>query len=121
MIKHCHGQYTIDQIQRCGQMSGPFKKEMSRLMMYGAQTDEHDHHDSRRKTPKYYQDLGILLDELKEDKLFAYHHGRAHKGFKDFEVRPLTNGYAMGLKLKELSKKIDMWKRIRQCENKQHL
>ena len=120
MIKRCHGQYTMEQVQHCGQMGGPFKKEMSRLLMYGVGAQDTEK-AGKKRSPKYVSDLVAMVNELKEDRLFHYQMNKCHKGFEQFESQELSAGYTMGHKLRELSKNLDRWKRIRQSESKNYL
>ena len=120
MLKRCHGQYTTETIQRCSQMSGAFKKELSRLLRTSMTGDAHDkHHEYHRRTPKYVEDLKVMMEEYRDDELFKYVKGRKHKGFVDFRrSSSVKNPYKLGVQLKDLSWQLDRWRRLRQTEHK---
>ena len=106
MVSHSHGRYTFTQVQRCSQMSGPFKRELRRLFSLLDVSDR----DNTSKQPKYREDIPEFIEEFSGEGLFEYCPPRFHSAFPNFKhSSEVSNPERLGEKLKGFSEKIDMF------------
>ena len=109
MLRRSKGQYTAKQINRCAQMSGPFGKEMERIMtssQLGHYSTNPRHSSLSRRV---VEDVATFVAEFTNDGLFDCRPGRSHHGFEDFAYEAkIEEPIKMGGKMKT-SVDIDSW------------
>ena len=114
MIRNSHGQYSSLQIQRCSQMSGPFKKDFRCLLRDSSMAGDSVAFDlDRDKGPRYDVELEQFVDEYKDSAPFDYCPPRAHKAFPDFvRTASLKTPHKLGRTLKCHSANMDLWTNV---------
>ena len=124
MVKRCHGQYTIQQLQRCGQLSGAFKYRLQELLdeenitgedsVLGGSGGEGGAEKHARLTQ-----VSKFIEEYSEDQAFQASPPRTHKGFEEYKRDAhITRPAKLGRQLKRHSLKVDLWRNIRDNVNK---
>ena len=117
MLKRSRGRYTDEQVIRCAKMSGAFGKQIDRLFTSTGLADVATPGRHTGRSEKYKQDIAKFVQEYKQDALHDYLPVREHQGFKSFQATyRVRNARAMGRKLYEDSKRLDLWKRIQDRE-----
>ena len=121
MIKRCNGQYSIAQLQRCGQLSGAFKYELRKLLCEGGMTGEDTELPTIETQSDVLAHIKLVQDytgQYQEDGLFEYCPPRCHRGFEEFtRIRKVKSPKTLGRNLKILSHKMDIWRNIRETSS----
>ena len=115
MLQRSAGQYTAKHINRCAQMSGPFGKEMERLM----KASELGHYSSNTRpsslSKRVVEDVATFVEEFEKDGLFDHCPGRSHHGFEKFIYKKnIEEPIEMGKQLQRYAVDIDNWDDILQ-------
>ena len=113
MLRSARGNYTEQTVLRCAQMSGAHGKHLDNLFTdagLGKMTPAH------RKTQSghYQKDLIKFVEEYSGDALCDYIPPRSHKSFRMFTNSiNVNNSRQLGIKLKQLSKSLDTWRKVK--------
>ena len=111
MLKHSRGNYTPQQISRCAQMSGPYGKYLDQLISEVGITDTQAALNKKVQSA-YLNDIQRFIDEYQQHALCDYLPVRSHDHFEDYQQETRMNSPAlMGQKLKELSVRMDKYKK----------
>ena len=117
MLKRSRGRYTDEQVLRCAKMSGAFGKQIGRLFSATGLADVDLIGRHKPRSGRYQDDIANIVKEYRQDALHDYAPPRKHQSFKYFHTSSkVLNQRALGRKLNEECKKIDLWKRIRDRE-----
>ena len=118
MVRGSHGRYTPEQLQRCSQMSGPFKVNVRTLLQAELGVTElyrvGGHH-----TAKYSEDIPQFIKTYKKEKLFEYRKGRQHANLPNFHADMKHKApKKLGELLKAYSIELDRWRGINRAERR---
>ena len=118
-IKHCRGNYTTAQINRCAQMSGPFGKQVDRLIVdAGLMTETIASGTRSPKADPYRSDLHLLVEKYAGGGLFRFVPGRSHRSFPHARhACQIVNPQKLGVHLRTLAEERDFWEDLRQQTN----
>ena len=118
MIRHSHGRYSSEQIQRCSQMSGTFKEKMRDLLRSGMGLNEVSR-SSGHRTPKYFKDIAVMANKYRDARLFTYVPGRRHTGLQGVQnENSLKNPSKLGQNLRNMSSNLDLWRQLLRTEKR---
>jgi hypothetical protein len=125
MIKRCHGQYTIQQLQRCGQLSGAFKYQLQLLLSEGGFMGEDSVLPNMEETAAdhmaHIKAVQSYIVQYQPNAMFDYCPPRSHRGFENFSrISKIKAPALLGRKLKRLSFQMDTWRNITETANLDH-
>ena len=110
-LKHSHGTYTDQTIQRAGKIVGPLASSLDHMFMKNV--GELNEKKTSQNRQKLADSVAQLSEEYKDDKLFSYIPGRHHKSYKAFKVnRTVKNAKKLKTRLLQYSKRLDVSREI---------